>query len=193
MVPSFVTPIPGAVVTSGWLSPREYRDGYHYGLDFRASIGTPVRAVADGLVTTAKDVSTSNAGKWIGISHPGGWVTRYLHLNDLTVKQGQSVRAGQLIGHSGATGITQSAAHLHFDVAVDNLSKYPYPTPGMDLIGKQPQGWPVPAEPLIPASFSATVVAAAKKLGIPLAAAGVGALLLLGGLGLFLLWRLRTR
>jgi murein DD-endopeptidase MepM/ murein hydrolase activator NlpD len=167
-MPSFTTPIPGALITSGWGDPRDYRDGKHFGLDFRAVVGTPVKAIGGGKVVQAKAVQTSNAGKWIGIDHGGGWVSRYLHLDSVGVTKGQQVSKGQHIGYSGSTGIERSAAHLHFDLAVSDPSIYPYGTPWGGFFEKDWWGYNVPSEPFVPGNYSDKVKANAAARGIPM-------------------------
>lgn len=199
MPPTFISPIVNGLVSSGWLDPRAYRDGVHHGLDFHAPIGTPVVAIAGGTVLTAKNEITSVAGRWICIDHGNGWMSRYLHLNQLLVSRGDSVRAGQVIAKSGATGIQNSAAHLHFEVLVRSKNLYPFPVPYTTAAGP-PQvdfcgpAWPVPSEPVIPATYAAKVADKAKLLGLPLAAAvGGGIALVAVGIGVLLFFMYRRR
>lgn len=88
---------------------------YHTGLDFAASIGTPVRA-ADGGVVTHAGYSTmaSWAGRYVSIRHSDGTSTLYAHLSAATVQPGQTVEAGASIGAIGMTGRT-FGPHLHFE------------------------------------------------------------------------------
>jgi murein DD-endopeptidase MepM/ murein hydrolase activator NlpD len=88
--------------------------GRHTGLDFACSVGTPVHAVADGIVTSA---GFSGAyGNRIEVTHADGTVTTYNHLSRIEVHSG-SVKAGEVIGLVGVTGNT-TGAHLHFEVMV---------------------------------------------------------------------------
>lgn len=84
---------------------------YHTGIDLSAPIGTPVMAAADGTV------QSPNAGGWAGvhviIKHSGD-ATLYAHLNQATVRPGQTVKAGQVIGYVGMTGRT-FGPHLHME------------------------------------------------------------------------------
>ena len=86
----------------------------HNGVDLIAPQGDPVRAVADGTVT---DVVTSRKGlgNVVEITHPGGYVTRYAHLADITVSRGQRVQRGRKIASVGISGNT-FAPHLHFEL-----------------------------------------------------------------------------
>ena len=86
----------------------------HNGVDLIAPQGDPVLAVADGTVT---DVVTSHKGlgNVVEITHPGGYVTRYAHLADITVSRGQRVQRGRKIASVGISGNT-FAPHLHFEL-----------------------------------------------------------------------------
>ncbi|MGJ3508654.1 M23 family metallopeptidase [Enemella sp. A6] len=84
---------------------------YHTGIDLSAPIGTPVMAAADGTV------KAPNGGGWAGVHvviQHGGDATLYAHLNQATVRPGQTVKAGQVIGFVGMTGRT-FGPHLHFE------------------------------------------------------------------------------
>ncbi len=83
----------------------------HQGIDYKASHGTPVFAVANGTVSSAG--WNGGYGKCIVIKHPSGLSTQYAHLSSIGVKSGQSVRRGQIIGRVGSTG-KSTGAHLHF-------------------------------------------------------------------------------
>ena len=108
-----VSPVPGAVIGAHF---GEYGSWsrYHTGLDFRASYGTPIRAVKAGVVLYA-----GNSGDWAGnhvaIKHADGMTTMSSHMSSMAVGAGQTVRAGQVIGHVGQTG-RAFGAHLHFEL-----------------------------------------------------------------------------
>ena len=89
----------------------------HPGIDFSAPQGTPVYATGAGEVIEVK-TSLSGYGKQIIIDHGFGYRTRYAHLQDFNVKQGQKVERGQGIGFVGNTG-TSTAPHLHYEVFRD--------------------------------------------------------------------------
>ncbi len=96
----------------------------HQGVDFAVPIGTPIKAVADGTVTQSERRGT--LGELVVIRHRGGWESRYAHLQTRQVKQGQKVRAGQLIAKSGNSG-RSTGPHLHLELrksgkAIDPLS-----------------------------------------------------------------------
>lgn len=86
----------------------------HNGLDIAAPLGTPVRAVADGVVAWVD--ADPDYGEYIRLWHERlGFHTFYAHLEKTLVQQGQTVRAGQRIGDMGSTG-NSTGPHLHFEV-----------------------------------------------------------------------------
>jgi len=86
----------------------------HTGIDFAAPIGTPIYATADGTVAEVS-VRFSGYGKMIEIDHGFGYRTRYAHMPDFAVRQGQNIKRGELIGYVGDTGLS-TAPHLHYEV-----------------------------------------------------------------------------
>ncbi|MGL6176806.1 MAG: peptidoglycan DD-metalloendopeptidase family protein [Vibrionaceae bacterium] len=98
----------------------------HHGTDFYANTGTPVLAIADGIVKVARFHPI--AGNYVVIDHGEQVVTRYLHNDELMVYQGQFVRQGEVIALSGATGRV-TGAHIHYELivrgkAVDAMRAY---------------------------------------------------------------------
>lgn len=89
----------------------------HTGIDFIANTGTQVYATADGVVSKVTR-SRSGMGNVVEISHKGGFVTKYAHLETISVSRGRSVRSGALIGTVGISGQT-FAPHLHYEVLKD--------------------------------------------------------------------------
>ena len=77
-----------------------------------------VIAFVDGTVKAAK--YQSSMGYYVQIDHGNGYVTRYMHMKkgSLTVKAGQTVKKGQVLGYMGATG-NVTGAHLHFDICIN--------------------------------------------------------------------------
>lgn len=100
----------------------------HKGLDFGAKRpnvdGDNVYAVADGVVEKAG--LGTGYGNVIYLNHSNGYSTRYAHLSKILVKVGQSVKAGQVIGLMGKTGIG-SGTHLHFEVRAKGVAVDPRP------------------------------------------------------------------
>ena len=91
----------------------------HTGIDFAASIGTPIYATADGKIEEV-NVRFSGYGKMIVIDHGFGYKTRYAHMHDFAVRQGQHIKRGELIGYVGDTGLSTSP-HLHYEVIMNGV------------------------------------------------------------------------
>ncbi|PKN47987.1 MAG: hypothetical protein CVU59_00870, partial [Deltaproteobacteria bacterium HGW-Deltaproteobacteria-17] len=94
----------------------------HRGLDFPRSLGTPVTAVADGIVQ--KVMYDGVYGNVVFVDHEGGWQSVYAHLAEITVLPDEAVGAGALIGLTGSTG-RSTGAHLHMGILVDGKSVDP--------------------------------------------------------------------
>lgn len=88
---------------------------HHNGLDFRAAMGTPVYATADGAVEYSGFHKNSGYGTLIIINHNFGFKSYYGHLKKTAVRSGHLVTKGQLIGYSGNSGIS-TGPHLHYEV-----------------------------------------------------------------------------
>lgn len=95
----------------------------HDGLDIIADVGAPVYAAGNGVVNDATH-SGGGYGKVILINHGFGYQTLYAHLSKLSVKEGQRVRRGDLIGFSGKTGLV-SGPHLHYEVRFRGVKMNP--------------------------------------------------------------------
>lgn len=109
-------PVPGAALSSPFgtrSDPFLGRPALHAGLDFRAASGTPVRATADGKVVDAG--RNGGYGIMVEIDHGGGYRTRYAHLSSMSVKTGDTVKRGQVVGKVGSTG-RSTGPHLHYEV-----------------------------------------------------------------------------
>ena len=114
-------PIAGSFVTSGFGGRADPFGGgsqFHKGIDFQASIGDPVLAVADGVVSYAGD--RSGYGNTVEIDHGNGYVTRYAHNSRLVRQVGDLVRAGQEIARAGSSG-RSTGAHVHFELWQDGV------------------------------------------------------------------------
>lgn len=112
----YSSPIPGAAVTTayGIKGSMWKMRGYHTGQDYAQPEGTPIRAVAAGVVYD--DGPGAAYGEYVQIDH-GEYQTLYGHMRrgSKRVRVGQSVEAGQVIGEVGDTGNT-TGPHLHFEV-----------------------------------------------------------------------------
>lgn len=125
----------------------EEGDGSHPGIDIRAPEGTPIRSIANGIVTQVRE--SDGFGKLIVVRHPHMpdpedpttatiLHSVYAHLREQFVTEGEVVRKGQEIGLSGSTGIV-TGPHLHFQIDRDNVEWHPYwPFTGTDL---RKTGW----------------------------------------------------
>jgi murein DD-endopeptidase MepM/ murein hydrolase activator NlpD len=92
-----------------------YKSKFHNGMDFGMPIGTPIFAAEDGEVMAIGDNGKVQYGKFVLIKHNNNLATLYAHLSRQTVKKGDSVKRGQIIGYSGNTGYS-TGPHLHFGV-----------------------------------------------------------------------------
>ena len=123
-----------SVITSPYGNQRLFNGklaSYHGGTDFRASVGTPVRASNRGIVKLAKNLFY--AGNTILIDHGAGVFTIYAHLSQFGVSADQKVREGQIIGRSGQSGRV-SGPHLHWGVKLNGQNVAPLQF--MEIISK---------------------------------------------------------
>ncbi len=120
--PLFVKPVSG-IFTSGY----GYRWGaLHAGIDIASPIGTPIYAVADGVVIDAGP--TAGYGALVKVRHRDGTVTLYGHINTWTVSVGQAVMAGDQIATVGNRGFS-TGPHLHLEVmpnGTDRIDPVPW-------------------------------------------------------------------
>jgi murein DD-endopeptidase MepM/ murein hydrolase activator NlpD len=84
----------------------------HAGIDFGARYGSPIYAVADGIVSFAG--RHGGHGNFVRLDHGGGNGTGYGHMSRIAVPPGARVQAGQVIGYVGSTGMS-TGPHLHFE------------------------------------------------------------------------------
>lgn len=121
----FAYPLDNIRVTQGFgltefaKNSAVYAGGGHNGIDFAASIGTPVLAADGGIVreTGNSDLSCPGGsyGKWVLIDHGNNLSTLYAHLSLISVVKGQEVNRGDRISYSGNSGYS-TGPHLHFTV-----------------------------------------------------------------------------
>jgi murein DD-endopeptidase MepM/ murein hydrolase activator NlpD len=113
-------PLPGNTDLSSPFGPRldPFTRGLalHTGLDFKAEYGEAARATAPGIVTEAE--WAGGYGNMVEVDHGHGLATRYGHLSRITVRTGQRVAAGEVIGTVGSTG-RSTGAHLHYETRID--------------------------------------------------------------------------
>ncbi|MGF1432410.1 M23 family metallopeptidase [Kitasatospora sp. LaBMicrA B282] len=116
--PGWSPPAPGARISYRFGVPDAgYAAGYHTGVDFAVSSGTPLLAVADATVVSAGWAGAY--GNEVVLQLPDGHFAQYAHLSRLDVEEGQRVTAGQRLGASGMTG-NATGPHLHFEIRTVN-------------------------------------------------------------------------
>jgi murein DD-endopeptidase MepM/ murein hydrolase activator NlpD len=119
------SPISGARITSRFTHSRLHpvRKVWrpHYGVDYAAPVGTPVRATADGSVNYVGRDGVN--GRMVRIRHKNGYETFYLHLRRYGkgIKRGVEVASGQIIGYVGASG---EVSGPHLDYRIKHRGKY---------------------------------------------------------------------
>lgn len=106
------------------VDPFLRRPALHSGLDFRAPSGTEVHATAPGKVVSAG--RNGGYGRMVVIDHGNGMTTRYAHLSRISVKKGQAVAAGEIVGKVGTTG-RSTGPHLHYEIRRDGKAVDPAP------------------------------------------------------------------
>jgi hypothetical protein len=109
-------------VTSIYGSKRIFnnkKQTQHLGTDFRASIGTPIKAANRGRIVISRDFFYT--GHTVVIDHGLGIFTLYGHLSKRLVLEGEIIPKGMTIGHAGATGRV-TGPHLHWGVTVNSLA-----------------------------------------------------------------------
>lgn len=96
-----------------------YASGMHNGVDFRASVGTPVKAMSSGVVGGTGDTDIEcrgvSFGRFVFIKYDNGLASTYGHLSLIKAVKGQSVQKGDIVGYSGNTGYS-TGPHLHVSV-----------------------------------------------------------------------------
>jgi murein DD-endopeptidase MepM/ murein hydrolase activator NlpD len=121
----FIWPVPGSTITQPF-GPSSYDfeppyasyPHFHTGVDLADSMGTPIYAAGDGVVVAATQ-SDVGYGNHVIIAHDQHTLTLYGHLQSMTVKPGDTVKQGQVIGMMGSTG-NSTGPHTHFEVRIDN-------------------------------------------------------------------------
>lgn len=116
----FVLPVAGCLTSE--FGVRRFQNGkptgdFHAGLDQGSPPGTPVLAVAGGVVKIVK--SWNVHGNTVGIDHGQGVLTMYLHLSGFATTEGAAVKQGDVIGYVGSTG-RSTGPHLHWSLYVNS-------------------------------------------------------------------------
>lgn len=118
---NFAYPTWGEIVST-YYDWRDFLGRYHEGCDIANDYGTYVRASLGGTAYAHWDDSY---GYWVQIYHGNGWETRYAHLQDFAISDGQSVSQDEVIGYMGCTGDCWPKSeggfgpHVHFEILKD--------------------------------------------------------------------------
>lgn len=119
-------PVTGTISSRYGVSSR-IRKSNHTGLDITATTGTPIKVMADGVVTNAS--YSGSYGNLVKVDHGNGVETWYAHTSKMYVKKGQEVKAGDEIATVGSTG-NSTGPHLHLEIRLNgehiNPQKYVY-------------------------------------------------------------------
>lgn len=124
-----VTPS-GWPVEGGWISsafgaradPFNGHQSHHEGVDIASSMGSPVLAMGDGVVSYSSE--RAGYGLLVEVTHESGLITRYAHASAVLVRVGDRVKKGQAIGLVGNSG-RSTGPHLHFEVVRNGVSVNP--------------------------------------------------------------------
>ena len=114
----FVYPIDKYIITGVYGSQRILNGKPrrpHYGIDFHAPEGTPVKSMMDGVVTLVEKDMYFTGGTVI-FDHGHGISTLYMHMKDINVQKGQKVKKGQIVGTLGQSG---RATGPHLDIRLN--------------------------------------------------------------------------
>ena len=108
-------------VGKGYFGASRNGSRIHEGIDLKTALRSPVIASKSGRVYFAGD--DAGYGHYVEIHHPDGLLTRYAHLSNMQVSEGEWVSQNQVIGTSGKTGNANQprvVPHLHFEIRYQN-------------------------------------------------------------------------
>lgn len=109
----------------GWRKdPFRGTRSWHAGVDIGGGYNAPIVATADGIVVFSG--YRYGYGNMVEVRHAGGFATRYAHLNSSKARNGQQVKAGDVVGLMGSTG-RSTGPHLHFEILMDDHKVDPTP------------------------------------------------------------------
>lgn len=119
-------PVNSNRITDPFGTRRSYDEGatysFHEGIDIGVPVGTPVRAPADGVVGLAEKLFVRGNG--VTVDHGDGVCSGFFHLSKILVKPGQKVKAGEVLGLSGNTGLS-NGPHSHFEIRIRGVPTNP--------------------------------------------------------------------
>ena len=119
-------PVEGRITSAYGKRENPVHGGYdfHSGVDISVSLGTPVRATADGVVSFSG--WSGGSGNLVALEHGFGYSTFYAHNQRILVKVGQYVKRGDIIAYSGSTG-SSTGPHSHYEIWKDGKHTNPMP------------------------------------------------------------------
>lgn len=103
--------------------PVQKRWKGHFGTDYAAPTGTPIRSTADGVIIESS--YTSGNGNYVKVRHNNTYTTQYLHMSKRKAVVGQRVKQGEIIGFVGQTGLA-TGPHVCYRFWVNGVQKDPY-------------------------------------------------------------------
>jgi len=145
----FLYPVPStAVVTQTFEQHvrRAQANGWQYyngGIDWAVPSGTSIKAAQDGTVKEVRNDATGY-GTHVRVEHANNYLTIYAHMQKISVKVGDQVKAGDVLGKSDNTG-NSTGPHLHFELRKNNIPIDPAPLLVTKLSGTSGQGEPIEA------------------------------------------------
>jgi murein DD-endopeptidase MepM/ murein hydrolase activator NlpD len=148
----FIHPFETKTITDDF-AKHVARNSANPGTDYAVKAGTPLPAVADGVVTAIKTSMSGAAGRFIIVDTGGGVQIEYLHLATIKVKAGQKVSQGAIIGATGGSGFGREnhyGAHLHLTATRGGAPLTRKGNFDFETVAGSPEVKPVPA-PVKPA------------------------------------------
>lgn len=118
-------PVQGGWISSGFgvrADPFNGHQSQHDGVDIASSMGSPVHAVGDGVVSHSGD--KAGYGMLVEVTHESGLITRYAHTSAVLVRVGDRIQKGQSIALVGTSG-RSTGPHLHFEVVRNGTAVNP--------------------------------------------------------------------
>ncbi len=120
-------PVAYKYISSGFTTGMRYVSAFnistrHRAIDYAANYGTPVRAVADGVVTFAG--WQGSFGRKVSIRHNSTYSTNYAHMSKIAVRAGERVKQGDVIGYVGSSGLS-TGPHVHYELVRNGVKVNP--------------------------------------------------------------------
>lgn len=122
---NFLKPVEGMITTEYGTrrTVNGKKGGVHRGVDIGAEEGTVVKAANNGIIAISRNhILTGNT---IVLNHGAGLVSVYYHMSELTAKENQKIKKGEVIGKVGSTGVS-TGAHLHWGIWIFGVDVDPF-------------------------------------------------------------------